>query len=176
MTSPAFDYVAAEAHITSHGFWPEGENHAGERSWWLWLLTHLTESINNYHEWDTEEFWQDRMNTLVDNSIRQCLLQARSMKKVLSLCEASHLPEVMTDPFDDEIYMRLTSAFENPVPWGKTDAQALKEYKQRCAQMLRLDYVAEAYLSGAARMVAINWGTETLTAWFEARDIPGPQA
>jgi len=173
MTTP-FDNTTAIAHITSHGFWPEGENHEGERSWWLWLLQHLTEAINNYHEWDTDEFWQDRMNTLVDNSIRQCLLQARSMKKVLSLCEASHLPEVMTDPFNDEIYMRLTSAFENPPPLR--DDRAMKEYKQRCAQMLKLDYVAEAYLSGAARMVAINWGTEALTAWFEAHAVPGPQA
>jgi hypothetical protein len=174
MTTPAFDYVAAEAHITSHGFWPEGSDHAGERSWWFWLLQHLTEAINNYHEWDTEEFWQDRMNVLVDNSIRQCLAQARSMKKVLSLCEASHIQEVMTDPFDDEIYMRLTSKFENPPPLH--DDRAMKEYKQRCAQMLKLDYVAEAYLTGAARMVAVNWGAEALDAWRETHNVPGPQA
>lgn len=175
MTPSTLDTEAAVAHITSHGFWPDGEIDAGARSWWLWLLQHLTDSINNYHEWDTEKFWQDRMNTLVDNSIRQCLAQARSMKKVLSLCEASHIPEVMTDPFDDEIYKRLTGTFEERTGREKNE-DAMREHNKACARMLKLDFVAEAYLAGAARMVAIDWGAEILTAWREAHAVPGPQA
>lgn len=172
MTAPAFDADAARAHIESHKMWPDADDTAGEQSWWIDVLRHVTTSVNNYEKWDAEEFWEDRMKAIVDSAVHRGIGQARSFKKVLRLCESSHLAEVMDDPFDDEVYMRLTSAFEHP---NLRDESAEREHKQRCAQMLKLSAVAEAYLSGAAWMVAYNWGVEALQAWCEAHAVPGPQ-
>jgi hypothetical protein len=185
----AYNEEQVRQHLIDSGVWPSGSTDEdgveGARDWWIRLLKEVTYGVNDADLADAEEV-HDTVTEIAESAADRFVSEARAGRKVLMLCEMSDIDRVMNDPFDDEIYLRLTSGIvdsgdgtEGVYPrsgeryddpgYRERKREAQHEHRAKVGELLRLGSVAARYLEGAASMVARSWCEaqveKALTQW-----------
>lgn len=179
----AFDRTQAQDFVTGWQLWPTTGRHenAVAQEWWIGVLERVLDTVNG-HNWHGEGYPEDKYTEFSEAVVAQWVAQARVNGVVLTLCELSGVGKVLTDPFDDGVYSRLTgSVMESAVGYmdladrARYDDAYKKErdrHYQRCKKLLTLGSVAEVYLEAAACDVARAWCEAMVGKWTEANPEP----
>lgn len=185
----AYNEEQVHQHLIDSRVWPGGSEDeggvAGARDWWVRLLKQVTHGVNDV-DWSDVDEVHDMVTEIAEGAADKLTSEARAARKVLTLCELSDIDRVMDDPFDDEIYIRLTSGvvdsgdgtegvypksgerYDDP-DYRERKMQAQREHRAKVGELLRLGSVATIYLEGTACMVARSWceamAERSLTQW-----------
>lgn len=164
-TGIVFDPDRARDFVAGWNLWPltERAENTAAQDWWLRVLERVVWSVNEI-DWNDEAYPDDKYTEIVETAVAQWVSQARKERRVLSLCELSGVHQELDDPFDDDIYLRITSAVVEP--------EKFEERQEAARQRLTLKEIGEAYLDAAACQVARDWCHNLVEDWREANPEP----
>lgn len=179
-----FDREKAKEFVQGWGLWPmtERAENTMAQQWWRGVLERVLWAVNE-HDWNDEAYPEDKYTEMAESAVSNQVSVARENKRVMTICEISEIHKVVTDPFDDGIYSRLTAMLmevkgDEGEPYrysGETSDEAderrrraRREHKEQCGKLLTLTSVTEIYLEAAANDVARAWCEALVEEWLEA--------